>query len=225
MKSVINIITGDAKRIDDYDLPRVGHIIGVGEDEVHALIDVESNGRPFDSQGRVTMLYEKHIFNRRLPEHRRVLARQKGLARTRWVRDYPSDSYPIFLKAAKFNRKAAFESCSWGIGQIMGFNYASCGYNSAEEMVDAFSDDEDKQLEAMIMFVKNNGIAEALKNHDWHTVARKYNGAGYKRNNYHVRLKAAYDWWSNKPDTPWTPESSMKEDKTSISFFNNLFSM
>jgi hypothetical protein len=33
---------GAAKRIEDVDLPRIGHMIGVGEDKIHAVLDVES---------------------------------------------------------------------------------------------------------------------------------------------------------------------------------------
>lgn len=35
---------GRAKRLDDVDLPRIGHQIGVGEDEIHAFMDVEAAG-------------------------------------------------------------------------------------------------------------------------------------------------------------------------------------
>lgn len=34
------IFKGEAKRLDDLDLPRIGARIGVGEDEIHALDDV-----------------------------------------------------------------------------------------------------------------------------------------------------------------------------------------
>ena len=43
---------GTGKRLDDIDLPRMGKLIGVGEDEIHAILDVESVGRGFDSQNR-----------------------------------------------------------------------------------------------------------------------------------------------------------------------------
>ena len=35
---------GKAKRLDDVDLPRVAARIGVGEDEIHAVLDVETAG-------------------------------------------------------------------------------------------------------------------------------------------------------------------------------------
>lgn len=39
----------------------VGERIGVGEDEIHAVLEVEAAGSGFDSQGRVKALYEPHI--------------------------------------------------------------------------------------------------------------------------------------------------------------------
>ena len=46
-----NGFKGAAKRIDDIDLPKIGAQIGVGEDEIHALLDVESAGSGFDGKG------------------------------------------------------------------------------------------------------------------------------------------------------------------------------
>jgi hypothetical protein len=57
---------GPAKRLDDIDLPRIGHEIGVGEDEIHAVLTVESSGSGFDAKGRPKMLFEPHVFYRNL---------------------------------------------------------------------------------------------------------------------------------------------------------------
>jgi hypothetical protein len=57
-----NACKGAAKRIEDVDIPRIGALIGVGEDEVHAFVDVEASGRDFDNQGRPKMLFEPHVF-------------------------------------------------------------------------------------------------------------------------------------------------------------------
>ena len=43
----MNFTNGRAKRLDDIDLPKIGAMIGVGEDELHAVIDVESRGTSF----------------------------------------------------------------------------------------------------------------------------------------------------------------------------------
>ena len=53
---------GKAKRLDDIDLPRIGARIGVGEDEMHAILDVEAAGSGFDAQDRIKMLFEPHVF-------------------------------------------------------------------------------------------------------------------------------------------------------------------
>ena len=63
-----NDFRGAAKRLDDIDLPRLGERIGVGEDEIHAFMDVEAAGSGFDKHGRPKMLFEPHVFYRNLPK-------------------------------------------------------------------------------------------------------------------------------------------------------------
>ena len=46
------IFKGASRRLEDLDRPRLGARIGVGEDEIHALLDVETSGHGFDAQGR-----------------------------------------------------------------------------------------------------------------------------------------------------------------------------
>lgn len=207
---------GKAKRIEDVDLPRVAHEIGVGEDEIHAILDVESRGRGFDDQGRVIMLFEPHIFYkelRREPTKRNRAVRQ-GLAYKRWgTTRYPKDSYPRLLKAIKIDREAAIRSCSWGLGQIMGFNHGMVGYGSAEAMVKAFAADEDNHLEAIVDFIVKAGLDDEIRRHDWAGFARGYNGPGYKKHNYHGRLAHRYRKWQGIKDTPWSPDDAAEEEK------------
>ena len=61
---------------------------------------------------------------------------------------------------------AALASTSWGIGQIMGFNYAAAGYSSVEEMVAQLCLNEDNQLQAMARFITSAGLASALQRGD-----------------------------------------------------------
>lgn len=58
--------TGPGTRLADTDLPRIGSQIGVGEDEIHAFLDVETSGSGFDAQKRPKMLFEPHVFFRNL---------------------------------------------------------------------------------------------------------------------------------------------------------------
>ncbi len=153
-------ITGKAKRLDDIDLPAIGAEIGVGEDEIHAVLDVETAGGGFDSIGRPKMLFEPHIFWRELgPGPDRDKAAALGLAYPKWgQKKYPKDSYGRLGQAMEINREKALRSASWGRGQIRGFNCLLAGYATARQMVDAFLDDEEAHLRAMITFIKTAGL-------------------------------------------------------------------
>jgi N-acetylmuramidase len=194
---------GKAKRIEDIDLPLIGAEIGVGEDEVHAILDVESAGSGFDKQGRPKMLFEPHIFWRELgPGEKRDKAAKAGLAYGQWKRNYPPDSYARLEKAMAIDENAALRSASWGLGQILGLNSTAAGYPSARAMVEAFMDDEDAHLRAMIRFIKAHGLDDELRRHDWKGFARGYNGAGFAKNGYDRKLAQAFAKWQRIKDTP-----------------------
>lgn len=194
---------GTGKRLSDVDLPRIGAMIGVGEDEIHAVLDVEARGRGFDHKDRPVMLFEPHIFYRQLSGSQRDTAVRLGLAYPKWRRDYPRDSYPRLEQAMRINANAALQSASWGLGQIMGFNHHLAGYQSAATMVEAFKRGEAFQLEAMVAFIKAANLDRYLREHDWKRFARGYNGQGYAANNYDKKLEAAFKRWQGIPDTDW----------------------
>lgn len=195
---------GRAKRLEDLDIPRIGSIIGVGEDEIHAFMEVEAAGSGFDSHGRPKMLFEPHVFYRELSGEQRDEAVRRDLAYPRWgEQPYPRDSYPRLIEAMAINETAALKAASWGLGQILGQNYSMVGYDSPQEMVIAFMEDEENHLEAMVKFLIAAGIDDDLRAHRWETVARVYNGPGYKKHGYHTRLARAYNKWAGIPDTPW----------------------
>jgi N-acetylmuramidase len=207
---------GKAKKLDDVDLPRVAMHIGAGEDEVHMLIEVETLGSGFDKSGRPIMLFEPHVFHRNLAGMERQTAVNAGLAYAKWgARPYPRDSYPRLLQAMKINEKEALKSCSWGMGQIMGGHYKMLGYETVQEMVAAFADDEDNHLEGMIAFIKASGIDDELRvlahkkgptvPEDCAVIARVYNGAGYRVNRYHIKMATAHNKWRGIKDTPYSP--------------------
>lgn len=198
---------GAAKRIEDIDLPRVARMIGVGEDEIHAILDVESAGSGFDAKGRPKMLFEPHLFYRFLTGEKRDKAVVEGLAYAEWRRgSYPADSYPRLVAAMLIDETAALRAASWGLGQILGDNYKLCGYRSPQEMVTDFTVDEDRHLTAMIRFIRARGLDDELRNHDWAGFARGYNGALYASHGYHIKLKAAYERWLKIKDTPIPPD-------------------
>ena len=198
---------GTAKRLDDVDLPNVGKLIGVGEDEIHAVLDTEAAGTGFDVSGRPRMLFEPHIFYRILARSGAPGALAKainaGLACKRWgAKPYPKDSYPRLLQAMAIDENAALQSASWGLGQVMGFNAPMAGYATAKGMVEAFMADEENQLRGMIQFIITNKLGDALHRHAWAEFAYGYNGAGFAKNGYDKKLAARFAAWQKIKDTP-----------------------
>lgn len=198
---------GRAKRIDDVDLPRIGAQIGVGEDVIHAFMDVEAAGSGFDEKGRVKMLFEPHVFWKELgPGIKRDDAASRGIAYAKWKKEgYPSDSYPRFITAMKIDEAAALNSASWGLGQIMGFNHKLAGYNNAKAMVKDFADDEENGLQAMVNFIKAKGLDDELRAHNWVAVEYGYNGGGHG-GAYARKMAESYAKWKAIKDTPYDPE-------------------
>lgn len=205
---------GRAARIDDYDLPRIGHKIGVGEDPIHMILDVESRGTGFNANG-VILLFEEHVFYRCLPKNKQDQAVALGLAWPKWRKNYKSN-YSRFLKAYAFHPSAALKACSWGLGQVLGENHLMLGYGTPREMVEAFADDEANQLEGMIDFIIKAGLADEMRALEKEKdrgkmlglaakIARTYNGPGYKTHRYDERLVERLIYWRSKPDTPWSP--------------------
>jgi len=90
------------------------------------------------------------------------------------------------------NRAAALQSASWGIGQVMGENFAAAGFSDVEAMVSSMMLGEDEQLTAMANFLLKNKLATPLRSHDWATFARGYNGKDFAINKYDVNLNAEF---------------------------------
>lgn len=197
---------GAAKPLDDIDLPRIGHQIGVGEDEIHALMDVEAPGSGFDSQGRPKALFEPHKFYWGLTGAQRQVAINQRLAYPKWgMARYPTDSYPRINAARAINEEAALKATSWGRSQVLGENHLALGYETASDMVLAFMADEETHIQGMVDFIKANHIDDDLRAHRWATVARVYNGPGYAVNRYDTKLAAAFAKWQKIRDTPFNP--------------------
>jgi hypothetical protein len=93
------------------------------------------------------------------------------------------------------DRDAALQSASWGIGQVMGYNYSVAGFATLDEIVAAMVKDEESQLLATASFIKSNGLDGALRRQDWVAFARGYNGRDFKSNDYDARLAAAHAKW------------------------------
>ena len=164
--------------------------LGVAAAELWTLMTVETAGCGFLPDRRAPIRYERHIF------HRLTGGRfDDGDISDPSPGGYGPGGAPQYTRLAKaiaLDRAAALKSTSWGLGQIMGENCSVAGFGDVASMVDAMSASEDAQLAAIGTFLKSSRLDEALRRHDWTTLAKGYNGPSYQKNQYDTRLAAAY---------------------------------
>jgi len=163
-----------------------------------AVIAIESSGEGFGSDGRPIILNEPHIFWRELGAGgKRNKAVRADLAYKKWgTKPYTKTQaarYEWLENAIAIDERAALRSCSWGLGQVMGFNHGLCGFADVQPFVRAMMVSEGAQLYAMARFIVSNNLQDALRERDWPGFARGYNGAGFAKHGYHTKLKKAYD--------------------------------
>lgn len=165
---------------------------------IKALNDVESPKGGFYADGSPVILFERHKY------YQALTARKWYTKRNEMVDKYPdicnssSGAYnvrPQYEKleiAATLNWDAAHEACSWGFGQVMGFNWQMLGYESIREFVTLMYESEGAQLDAVCRYIKATGLDRALRRKEWAVFARGYNGKDYQRNDYDNKLASAY---------------------------------
>lgn len=104
-----------------------------------------------------------------------------------------SKEWAAFEQASALNRDAALLCTSWGLGQIMGFNFKKAGYDSVQEMVNEFQLSEFFQLQGMLTFIKNDPtMYNAIRTKNFRQFFSKYNGPKWEQFGYGVRFSEAY---------------------------------
>jgi uncharacterized protein YcbK (DUF882 family) len=162
---------------------------------LQAVLDVESSGGGFLSSGKPKILFEAHWFgsftgdsyNDSYPD-----ISCYSWEEARRLYSTGEDEWKRLEKAIKLSPEAAYKSASWGIGQIMGFNYETCGYSDIYKFVSDMQISEAKQVEAMFKFIESKHILDELQRRDWAGFAFIYNGEGFKINDYDTKLDHAY---------------------------------
>jgi len=182
---------GEGRPLSAAGMDRICSDLGVAAAEVWAVLTVETRGFGFLSDRRPQILFERHVFHRLTQgrhdaAHADISDAQAGA--------YAGDAaeYARLELAMGLDLNAALQSVSWGIGQVMGFNFKSAGFTGIDAMVAAMVKNEDAQLLAMANVVKDNKLDRALQRQDWVSFARGYNGPDFKRSEYDTRLAVAH---------------------------------
>lgn len=190
-------------KLTEQDYSRAAQELGVEVAVIKAVAKVEApKGGFIDGTDRPRILFEAHKFWERLEAHgidpelyeegnEDVLCQTWNEARQHYKGGL--SEHLRLEKASKIHLSAALESASWGKFQIMGFNWKQLGYESVQTFVSKMYESEGAQLDAFIRYIKANGLAEALRSHDWRAFARGYNGKAYEANQYHTKLAEAFE--------------------------------
>ncbi|HET9183459.1 MAG TPA: N-acetylmuramidase domain-containing protein [Candidatus Angelobacter sp.] len=172
----------------------VASSLNVNAPEIWTILAVETSGCGYLPDRRPQILFERHIF------HKLTGGRfDDGSISDPTPGGYGprgAPQYDRLLRAIAKDRSAALQSASWGLGQIMGMNFRSAGFDNVEQMVQAMVDSEDQQLLAMAKFLTATGLSSALKVHNWASFARGYNGPNFAINRYDVKLNGEFQKYS-----------------------------
>lgn len=187
-------------QLTNTDFEFVADLLDCEPAALKAVQQVETGGRGgFFAPGKPAILFEGHVFWSQLkkrginPENH--LAGNENILYPKWEKGHYKGGmgeYDRLEQARKIDREAADASASWGMFQVMGFNYASCGENSVESFVKAMCKSEFNQLILSARFIRQAGMLPALQAKDWAEFARRYNGSAYAENNYDKKLAEAY---------------------------------
>lgn len=185
--------------LSESDLISVADDLGVELAVIKAVNEVESSGQGFLGD-KPKILFEGHIFWRQLKKHgldpNTLKDGNENILYSRWTREHyfgGEREHERLNKAKKIHEKAALESASWGLFQIMGFHWDSLGYKSVKDFVKLMNKSEGEHLKAFGRFVLADNLTKYLKEKDWAGFARRYNGPGYKTNKYDEKLARAYN--------------------------------
>ena len=184
---------GEGKKLTDKDIQLLSFESEIPEYLLRAVIEVEARQKGSHSSGALVHRIELH----KVYKYSSGAARNRLLAEGLAHKDYKvalrwgsANSYPKLEQIAEIGgTELACLSCSWGMGQIMGFNHRVAGFDTAEAMVRNFAESERNQVAGMIEFIDDAGLKGHLLAERWANFAAGYNGASYRDNNYDVKLK------------------------------------
>ena len=170
------------------DIVEAAQELGVEASHIRAVLHVESKGSGFQADRRPKILYERHIFSRLTGgkfDNESISSPTPG--------GYADGlQYDRLAHAISLDLSAGLAACSYGLGQVMGFNHEVVGYGTVEEFVGSMIDGEGPQLAAMCAFIKRKGLEKALLDQNWSEFAQVYNGPAFKKHEYDTRLEAAF---------------------------------
>ena len=191
-------------KLNDNDIRHAAELLNVEPAVIKAVLEVETSNKGGFISGtdKPVILFEGHIFWKQLKQRNidplkyATTNMYSDILYLKWTKQYYKGGikeWDRLNRAVCINKEAALESASWGLAQIMGFNYKVCGCKDVNEFVSKMEESEGSQLELFMRFIRNNRIDCYLRNKDWKGFARHYNGPCYAQNKYDEKLEKAYN--------------------------------
>lgn len=200
-QSTVDAVKGIAGRLA---VP-VSSLLAIAEVEGGGVATATVNGK-----AEPLIRFEGHYFDARLSDAERAKARSLGLASPKVGKianpHTQAARWRLLEKAKAINEAAALESCSWGVGQVMGAHWKMLGFANVFKLVEMARSGIAGQVELMARFIEKTGLHRALKAGDWRAFARGYNGPGFAKNNYHTKMEKAAAKWAKKLATTPAPK-------------------
>jgi hypothetical protein len=131
-----------------------------------AVFYVESKTAYDPATGLVIIRFEPHIFERKTGQ---ALPFKRGGQREEWDN---------LERAYRVNPQAALLATSYGLPQLMGFNWQVTRHPGVREMVLAFQRSCEEQVAGFFAFIAKNHLIKPILQEDWQEFARRYNGPG-----------------------------------------------
>lgn len=181
------------KTLTEQDYINAAKELGCEVAAIKAVSEVEAPKGGFQTDGRPTILFERHKFHEFTSG--KYSASNPDISNPR-PGGYMKDENARLAKAANLNRTAALKSTSWGKFQIMGFNHSLVGFPVLQDFINAMYKSEGEQLKAFVKFIKANKLDDELRDKRWADFARVYNGRNYHINEYDKKMEAAYKKFS-----------------------------
>lgn len=191
------------EKLTDARIAEIARENGIHPAALLAVKLIESGTKSgFLDSGKPQILFEGHVF------YKYLKANVKSLDMNKLCAQYPNIVYPKWDRskyfggekewtrleqARKINMKYANYAASWGMFQVMGFNYKTCGCKNIDEFVEKMCTSQEQQLLLTLNFLKNSNLIVPLQKRQWATFAKGYNGPGFAQNKYHIKLQAAYN--------------------------------
>lgn len=207
-----NQVTGsNDKYLSEKDLVSFAESFDLELSAVKAVNEVESSGKGFLLVGKPRILFEGHVFWRELKKRNinpAVLVNPdiQDILFEKWTRKFykgGAKEYDRLEKAASISedplvREAAYCSASWGAFQIMGFHFKNLGYDSIFQFVERMNSHEREHLNAFGKFISasyfsKRKLIDWLREKQWDKFANGYNGSGFRKNKYDIKLARAFE--------------------------------